>query len=37
MRPQACSRKPAIWTRFREIADDARPGGDLILDAHLAA
>jgi toxin-antitoxin system PIN domain toxin len=28
---------PAFWTRFREVADDARPTGNLVPDAHLAA
>jgi toxin-antitoxin system PIN domain toxin len=28
---------PAFWPRFREVADDARPTGNLVPDAHLAA
>ena len=28
---------PAYWTRFREVVDDARPAGNLVPDAHLAA
>jgi len=27
----------AFWRRFREVADDARPTGNLVPDAHLAA
>lgn len=27
----------AFWRRFRELADDARPTGNLVPDAHLAA
>ncbi len=26
-----------FWKRFREIADDARPAGNLVPDAHVAA
>jgi toxin-antitoxin system PIN domain toxin len=27
----------AFWRRFRELAADVRPGGNLVLDAHLVA
>ncbi len=27
----------AFWRRFREVAGDARPAGNLVPDAHLAA
>lgn len=27
----------AFWRRFRTAVDDARPGGNLVPDAHLAA
>jgi uncharacterized protein len=27
----------AFWRRFRQVADDARPTGNLVPDAHLAA
>ena len=34
---RAAGEGPAFWTRFREVADDARPTGNLVPDAHLAS
>jgi len=34
---RAAGEGDAFWARFREVAGDARPGGNLIPDAHLAA
>lgn len=34
---QAVGEGDAFWARFREVADDVRPTGNLVPDAHVVA
>ena len=34
---QAVGEGDAFWARFREVADDVRPSGNLVPDAHVVA
>ena len=34
---RAPGEQPEFWRRYRSVADDARPAGNLVPDAHLVA